>query len=39
MPDRRLPAATTAALRRSGIGVGGRIDLFLCAVGAESNLL
>jgi len=39
MPDRRLPAATTAALRRSGTGVGWRTDLFLCAVGAKSNLL
>jgi len=38
MPDRRLSAATTAALRRSGTGVGGRTDLLLFSVGAESNL-
>ena len=38
MSDRRLSAATTAALRRSGTGVGGRTDLLLFAVGAESNL-
>jgi len=39
MTDRCLPAATTAVLYRSGKGVGGRTDLFLCAVEAESNLM
>jgi len=39
MPDRHLPAVTTAALCRSGIGIGRRTDLLICAVEADSNSL